>query len=75
MDIRRGARPSSAIVERGGKNVVLTVDGDRVHAHVVTAGQTYGDLRLVGGVTKGTTVVSSPPAEMDDGARILVKKH
>ncbi len=67
--------PSSAIVERGGKNVVLTVDGDRVHAHVVTAGQTYGDLRLVGGVTKGTTVVSSPPAEMDDGARILVKKH
>jgi RND family efflux transporter MFP subunit len=67
--------PSSAIVERGGKNVVLTVDGDQVHAQVVTAGQTYGDLRLVEGVTKGTTVVSSPPAEMNDGARIFVKKH
>jgi len=66
--------PDSAIVERGGKNVVFTVYADRVHQKTVTPGQTYADLRLVEGIANGTTVVRTPPAVLNDGARITMKK-
>ncbi|MGH8275732.1 MAG: efflux RND transporter periplasmic adaptor subunit, partial [Steroidobacteraceae bacterium] len=42
--------PASAIVERGGKQLVFAIDGERVYARSVTPGQTYGDLRMVEGL-------------------------
>lgn len=65
--------PSSAIAERNGKSVVFEIDGDHVRARVVTPQQTYGDLRGVEGIADGMRVVRAPPAEMNDGARIVLK--
>jgi RND family efflux transporter MFP subunit len=65
--------PAGAIVDRDGRNVVFMIDGDHVRATAVTAGQSFGDLRLVEGLASGTRVVRAPPTEMKDGARIAVK--
>ncbi len=65
--------PTSAIVERDGKTVVFVAEGERARARAVTAGQTYGDLRLLADLAAGTPVVRAPPAQMRDGARITVK--
>jgi RND family efflux transporter MFP subunit len=63
--------PASAVVERAGHSVVFLVDGDRARRHPVTPGQNYGDMRLVqAGLQAGDTVVRSPPAALEDGARI-----
>jgi HlyD family secretion protein len=67
--------PTSAIVDRDGHSTVFTIDGDHAKAVMVTAGQTYGDLRLVQGLTSGTRVVRAPPSEMKDGARVSVNKQ
>ena len=66
--------PAGAIVERDGRSVVFTIEGDHAHASPVTPGQTYGDLRQVEGLTTGARVVRAPPADMQDGARIVVNK-
>jgi RND family efflux transporter MFP subunit len=66
--------PSSAIAERDGHSMVFTIEGDHAHATPVTPGQTYGDLRLVEGLASGARVVRAPPAEMTDGARIVLNK-
>ncbi len=67
--------PATAIVERDGKSVVFTIDGERSHLAPVTPGQTYGDLRAVDGISNGARVVRAPPAEMNDGARVVVNKQ
>jgi RND family efflux transporter MFP subunit len=65
--------PTGAIVERDGHSVVFTIDGDHARAVTVTAGQSYGDLRLVEGLSSGSRVVRAPPTDMADGARLVVK--
>jgi len=65
--------PGSAIVKRGGKDVVFAIDADRARAKPVTPGQTYNDLRLAEGIGAGTRVVKQPPAEMADGAKVEIK--
>jgi len=67
--------PAGAIVERDGHSIVFTIEGDHAHATPVTPGQTYGDLRQVEGLTTGTRLVRAPPADMQDGARIVVNKQ
>jgi RND family efflux transporter MFP subunit len=67
--------PAGAIVERDGKSVVFTIDGEHARAATVTPGQAYGDLRAVDGIVNGVRVVRAPPAEMADGARVVVKKQ
>ena len=66
--------PASAIVERNGKSVVFLVDGQRAHAQLVTAGQSFGDLRLVQGIGTDARVVRVPPPELKDGAQVSVGK-
>jgi RND family efflux transporter MFP subunit len=66
--------PSGAIVERGGHSTVFVIDGDHAHTVTVTPGQTYGDLRLVEGLASGARVVRTPPADLADGARVVVKE-
>ena len=67
--------PSGAIVERDGRSMVFIIEGDHARAASVTPGQTYGDLRQVEGLTSGARVVRAPPAEMTDGARVVVHKQ
>lgn len=66
--------PSGSIVQRDGRSIVFAIEGDRVRAQPVTAGQAYGDLRLVEGLAAGARVVSEPPADLRDGARVALKK-
>ncbi len=66
--------PAGAIVEREGRSIVFIIEGDHAHATPVTPGQTYGDLRQVEGLTSGARLVRAPPADMQDGARIVVNK-
>jgi HlyD family secretion protein len=66
--------PAAAIVERDGHSIVFTIEGEHAHATPVTPGQTYGDLRQVEGLTTGARLVRAPPADMQDGARIVVNK-
>jgi RND family efflux transporter MFP subunit len=74
--VRKGVLvPGSAIVERGAKSVVFTIEGERARARPVTSVQTYGDLRFVEGIAGGAQVVKAPPAELNDGARIAIKKQ
>jgi len=67
--------PAAAIVDRDGHSTVFTIDGDHARAVTVTPGQTYGDLRLVQGLSSGTRVVRTPPSDLTDGARVVVNKQ
>jgi RND family efflux transporter MFP subunit len=66
--------PGTAIAERGGKSVVFTIEGNRARQVPVVPGADYGDLRLVEGLASGAKIVRSPPANLNDGGRIVVKK-
>ena len=66
--------PPSAISQRDGKSVVFAISGDRVAMKPVVPGQNMGELRLVEGIAASTQIVREPPAEMQDGSRISVKK-
>jgi RND family efflux transporter MFP subunit len=66
--------PGGSIVQRDGRSMVFVIDGDRVRAQPVTAGQAYGDLRLAEGLAAGTRVVLEPAADLRDGARVVLKK-
>jgi hypothetical protein len=67
--------PGSAVVARGEKSVVFTIDGQRARVQQVILAQAYGDLDFVEGVASGAQVVKAPPAEMNDGARIAIKRQ
>ena len=66
--------PASAIVERAGQSVVFVLDDGRARQRPVTAGQAFGDLRLVEGLAAGVHVVRTPPEDMPDGARVELQK-
>jgi len=66
--------PANSIVQRDGKSAVFAVDGDKARLRAVTPGQNMGDLRLVEGIASGTRVVREPPAELNDGSRVTIKK-
>ena len=67
--------PRSAIVERDGMSVVFNVHADRAHEEAVSPGQRYAELRLFEGIANHTTAVRTPPAELNVGARIVIKKR
>ena len=66
--------PSAAIANRDGKSVVFVIEGDRVRAQPVTAGQTFADLRAVEGLADGARVVRDPPEQMKEGALVTLRK-
>ena len=64
--------PTSAIVQRDGKSIVFAIDGNVARVKPVTQGQSYSDLRLIEGIPAGTRVVKQPPAELGDGAKLVL---
>jgi HlyD family secretion protein len=66
--------PGSAVVQREGKSVVFAIEGERAREQTVIPGQTLGDLRLIEGIESGARVVRAPPADLQDGARVTVRK-
>jgi RND family efflux transporter MFP subunit len=65
--------PASAIVQRDNRDVVFTVSAGRARARAVTAGQVFGDLRLVQGLESGVRVVRAPAHSLADGARVVIE--
>lgn len=66
--------PAAAVVERNGHQLVFILEGDTARAREVTAGQSYGDLRLItSGLDLGSRVIRNPPPDLEDGARVKPK--
>lgn len=66
--------PATAIVQRGGREVVFVVEHERAHKRAVTIGQSYEDLRQIGsGLKAGERVVRNPTAELTDGISVKTK--
>jgi RND family efflux transporter MFP subunit len=66
--------PATAVVRGRGTDgsVVYVIDGEVARARTVKAGESFGDLRAVTGLTVGARVVRAPPPGMSDGARISI---
>ncbi|WP_309836102.1 efflux RND transporter periplasmic adaptor subunit [Caballeronia sp. LZ065] len=64
----------SAVVTRGGRQVVYVIRQDTAHEVPVTAGARIGDLLAVQGVKPGDVVALSPGETLKDGARVTVAK-
>ena len=66
--------PATAVVRGKGADgsVVYVIDGEVARARAVKAGESFGDLRAVTGLTAGARVVRAPPPGMSDGARISI---
>lgn len=64
--------PADAVIERGGRRVVLEIaTGGRVHVRRVTLGeQTDDGFVLVDGPDPGTRLVRNPPATLEDGQTV-----
>lgn len=65
--------PKSAIVQRGGKDVVFVVADGRARRTAVTTGADFSDLKQVTqGLTAGAEVVTTPSADLRDGEKVQV---
>ena len=66
--------PKDAIAQRDGRDVVFVVDGDRAEQTPVTLGADFSDMKQVTqGLAAGAEVVTTPPADLKDGAKVQVK--
>jgi HlyD family secretion protein len=65
-----------AVVKRGGKNVVFTIDEKTSTVKAIAVGDTpkLGDLVQVSGVKAGDKVVLNPSERLTDGAAIAIAK-
>ncbi|MBA3455311.1 MAG: efflux RND transporter periplasmic adaptor subunit, partial [Deltaproteobacteria bacterium] len=66
--------PVSAVVQRGGADVVFAVDDDRVRMMTVKVGGPFGGGReLETQIPVGTKVILDPPADLTDGQKVKEK--
>jgi HlyD family secretion protein len=66
--------PASAVVQRGDRQMVLTVRGGRVHGEPVRVAERHGDeMALVQGPAPGTQVIAAPPKRLREGSRVRVR--
>jgi RND family efflux transporter MFP subunit len=63
--------PNDAIVADGDTRLVYVLDGDRVSRRIVAVGEVaQAQSQVTSGIAAGETVVVSPPATLEDGARV-----
>lgn len=66
--------PKAAVKTDNGSTVVFLVKGDVVERRAVRVGGADGDrVEVIAGLAPGDRVVISPPAELKDGAKVVVK--
>ena len=66
--------PKSAVQTDGGTSVVFVVRGDTAERRAVKTGGTDGDrLEVLAGLHGGDRVVITPPKELKDGSKVVVK--
>ena len=66
--------PRAAIKTEGSDSFAFVVRGDGVERRAVKLGGADGDrVEVLAGLQPGDRVVISPPADMKDGAKVVVK--
>jgi RND family efflux transporter MFP subunit len=66
--------PKAAVRAEAGQSVVFVLHGDVVERRAVQVGGTDGDrIEVTAGLASGDRVVISPPPELKDGAKVIVK--
>lgn len=66
--------PASAVVSRGGGDVIFVLDDGTVRMTSVKVGPPSGDYRdLESDIPAGTKVVLSPPSDLSDGEKVKEK--
>ncbi len=66
--------PKAAVQTGNGNSFVFVVSGDNVERRAVKVGGTDGDrVEVVAGLHSGERVVVSPPQNLTDGAKVVVK--
>ena len=67
--------PSSAVVQRGGADVIFVYDEGDVRQTSVKVGEAVGDGKVLETqIPAGTKVILSPPADLKDGQKVKEKK-
>ena len=68
--------PPEALVQREGGDAVFVAHDDRAEQRAVKLGADVGKFKLVTeGVKSGEAVIVSPPAELKDGAAVVLQKE
>ena len=66
--------PKAAIAGDSGSNFVFLVNGDSVERRAVKVGGIDGDrVEVIAGLRAGDRVAVSPPPDLKDGAKVIVK--
>jgi RND family efflux transporter MFP subunit len=66
--------PKSAVVQRGGNDVVFVVTDSHAKQTPVKTGGDFSDMKqILAGVDAGSEVVKAPPADLKDGEKVQVK--
>jgi RND family efflux transporter MFP subunit len=66
--------PKAAVATDNGTSYVFVVNGQTVERRAVKVGGTDGDsVEVVAGLRSGDRVVVSPPPDLKDGAKVMVK--
>jgi HlyD family secretion protein len=66
--------PKDAVRTDNGQTIVFVVRGDVAERHAVRVGDNDGDrLEIIAGLVSGERVVVGAPAELKDGAKIVLK--
>jgi hypothetical protein len=66
--------PTTAVVQRGGADVLFTLDDDRVRMMTVKVGGPFaGGRELETEIPVGTKVILDPPADLTDGQKVKEK--
>jgi RND family efflux transporter MFP subunit len=66
--------PKAAVAADNGNNFVFLVSGDSVERRAVKVGGSDGDrVEVLAGLRSGDRVVVSPPPDLRDGAKVMVK--
>jgi RND family efflux transporter MFP subunit len=72
--VRAVAVPKTAVRTENGQSFVFVVKGNVVERRAVKVGGTDGDrLEVIAGLQTGEQVVSPLPADLQDGAMVVVK--
>ena len=68
------AIPAAAMIERGQLQSVFVIEDGVAHTRMITTGRRGPDgLELLSGLSEGEKVVSPPPPNLTDGARVEVR--
>ena len=66
--------PKAAVKTESGQTYVYVVKRDVAERHAVRLGGTDGDrLEVIAGLNAGDRVVLSPPQDLRDGGKVIVK--